>query len=108
MYTRTPGDCTGAGNTSDVTHLDDYRFGDHVDERYPGFNLRCSDHTQREPEWEREFRGAEAAFRANPARGRLPALSILRLPNDHTFATAPGRACPQRRRRANCLACGRL
>jgi YVTN family beta-propeller protein len=108
MYTRTPGDCTGAGNTSDVTHLDDYRYGDHVDERYPGFNLRCSDHTQREPEWEREFRGAEAAFRANPARDRLPALSIVRLPNDHTFGTAAGRAIPESYMADNDLALGRL
>ena len=47
MYTRIPGDCHGAGNTSDITHLDDRRFGDHVDERYPGFNLDCSDHADR-------------------------------------------------------------
>ena len=55
MYTTIPADCDGTGNISQVTHLDDSRFGDHVDERYPGFNLDCSDHRDREPEWEREF-----------------------------------------------------
>jgi hypothetical protein len=25
--------------------------------KYPGYSTGCSDHTQREPEWEREFRG---------------------------------------------------
>jgi YVTN family beta-propeller protein len=108
MFTRTPGDCTGSGNTSDVTHLDDNRFGDHVDERYPGFNLNCSDHTQREPAWEQEFRASEAAFRANPAKDPLPALSIVRLPNDHTFGTAPRRAIPEAYMADNDLALGRL
>src|SRR3954447_16475384 len=108
MYTRTPGDCTGAGNTSDVTHLDDYRFGDHVDERYPGFNLNCSDHTQREPEWEREFGASEAAFRAIPSHDPLPELSIVRLPNDHTFGTTRRRAIPESYMADNDLALGRL
>ena len=91
MYTRLPGDCTGAGNTSDVTHLDDRRFGDNNDERFAGFNMRCSDHAQRLPEWQREFDAYENAFRADPSKDPLPALSILRLPNDHTWGTAPGR-----------------
>ena len=38
----------------------------------------------REPEWEREFRAYESAFRADPSQDPLPALSIVRLPNDHT------------------------
>ena len=68
MYTRIPGDCGGPGNTSDVTHLDDRRFGDHVDEWYPGFNLECSDHADRYPEWEREFQRLRGAFVGQPRR----------------------------------------
>ena len=108
FYTKIPGDCYGTGNTSDVTHLDDRRFGDHVDERYPGFNLDCSDHAARYPEWEREFRAYEAAYRANPARDPMPALSILRLPNDHTFGTRPGKATPESYFADNDLALGKL
>ena len=74
MFTTNPADCDGPGNTSQVTHLDDSRFGDHVDERYPGFNLDCSDHRDREPEWEREFSQYVSAFRADPTRDPLPTL----------------------------------
>jgi YVTN family beta-propeller protein len=108
MYTRIPGDCKGSGNTSDVTHLDDRRFGDHVDERYPGFNLECSDHADREPEWEREFSASEAQFRADPSKDPLPALTLLRLPNDHTWGTTPKRAIPESYFADNDLALGRL
>ncbi|MEO8687658.1 MAG: bifunctional YncE family protein/alkaline phosphatase family protein [Solirubrobacteraceae bacterium] len=108
MYTRIPGDCKGAGNTSDVTHLDDRRFGDHVDERYPGFNLLCSDHADREPEWAREFSAYEAQFRADPSKDPLPALTLLRLPNDHTWGTTPKRAIPESYFADNDLALGRL
>ena len=108
MYTRLPGDCTGAGNTSDVTHLDDRRFGDNNNERFPGFNMRCSDHAQRLPEWQRDFDAYEAAFRADPSKDPLPALSILRLPNDHTWGTTPGKAIPESYMADNDLALGRL
>ena len=108
MYTRLPGDCTGAGNTSDVTHLDDRRFGDNNNERFPGFNMRCSDHAQRLPAWQRDFDAYEAAFRADPSKDPLPALSILRLPNDHTWGTAPGKAIPESYMADNDLALGRL
>jgi YVTN family beta-propeller protein len=108
MYTKIPGDCGGTGNTSDVTHLDDTRFGDHVDERYPGFNLDCSDHAMRVPEWEREFKAYEAMYRANPSVDPLPSLSIIRLPNDHTYGTTPGKAIPESYFADNDLALGRL
>ena len=108
MYTRIPGDCLGTGNTSDVTHLDDRRFGDHVDERYPGFNLDCSDHAHRLPEWEREFRDYVDAYQADPSKDPLPALSIVRLPNDHTFGTVPGKAIPESYFADNDLALGRM
>jgi YVTN family beta-propeller protein len=94
-------DCTGDGNTSETTHLDDSRFGDHVDERFPGYSTSCSDHVQREPEWEREFRGFEAD-------GGLPALSFVRLGNDHTNGTRAGSATPQAYMADNDAALGRL
>ena len=107
-FTRTPGDCRGAGNTSETTHLDDRRFGDHVDEYFAGFNLRCSDHVHREPEWEREFRAYEALFAADPKHDPLPRLSIVRLPNDHSWGTVPRQGTPQAYMADNDLALGRL
>jgi YVTN family beta-propeller protein len=99
-YTPIPGDCTGTNNASHTTHLD-ARFGDHVDLAYGGYNLACSDHVSREPEWEREFRGFEKT-------GDLPALEFVRLPNDHTRGTVPGAATPQAYVADNDLALGRL
>jgi YVTN family beta-propeller protein len=95
-------DCSGgAGNVSHTTHLDDARFGDHVDELFPGYSLACSDHVSREPEWEREFRAYEQS-------GDLPALEIVRLPNDHTRGTSAGAATPQAYMADNDVALGRL
>ena len=108
MYTAIPAQCHWSGNSSQVTHLDDSRFGDHVDERYPGFNLQCSDHRDREPEWEREFNQYVAAYRADPAHDPLPAFTILRLPNDHTWGTTPGKGIPEAYFADNDLALGRL
>jgi YVTN family beta-propeller protein len=99
-YTQFPGDCVGSANVSHTTHLDP-RFGDHVDVRFAGYNLACSDHVSREPEWEREFRAFERD-------GSLPALEIIRLPNDHTRGTTPGAATPQSYVADNDLALGRL
>jgi YVTN family beta-propeller protein len=99
-YTQFPGDCVGAANVSHTTHLDP-RFGDHVDVRFAGYNLACSDHASREPEWEREFREFERD-------GNLPALEIVRLPNDHTRGTTPGAATPQSYVADNDLALGRI
>jgi YVTN family beta-propeller protein len=108
MYTTIPGDCTGAGNTSSTTRLDDSRFGDHVNEYFAGFNMGCSDHAQRLPEWEREFRAYEQLYEQDPKRDPMPRLSIMRLPNDHTNGTSPGRAIPQAYMADNDLALGRL
>jgi YVTN family beta-propeller protein len=98
-YTTT--DCAGSNNVSHTTHLDDTRFGDHVDERYPGYSTSCSDHVLREPEWEREFRQFEHS-------GDLPALELVRLGNDHTNGTRAGSATPQSYVADNDLALGRL
>jgi YVTN family beta-propeller protein len=108
MFTVIPGDCHGDGNTSEVTHLDDTRFGDNGDERYPGFNLDCSDHADRLPEWEREFRGYVRAYQADPSVDPLPALQLIRLPNDHTYGTRAGKAIPEAYMADNDLALGRL
>ena len=68
-----PHNCHSGTVSSDLTHLQ-ARFGEHVDPRYPGWNLDCSDHAVREPEWEREFRGVRATTATLPgARGRVPA-----------------------------------
>ncbi|MGZ6643458.1 MAG: bifunctional YncE family protein/alkaline phosphatase family protein [Solirubrobacteraceae bacterium] len=99
-YGQIPGDCTGDGNVSHVTHLDD-RFGDHFDHSYPGYNLSCSDHTQREPKWEAEFRQYEQ-------NGQMPELTFLRLPSDHTMGTRAGAATPQAYVADNDLAVGRV
>jgi YVTN family beta-propeller protein len=102
-YTQT--DCTatsaGSGNVSHTTHLDVTRFPGHVDTAYPGFSTSCPDHTVREPEWERDFRAYEAD-------GKLPALSFVRLGNDHTNGTRAGSATPQAYVADNDVALGRL
>jgi hypothetical protein len=108
MYTRIPGDCKGNGNTSTTTRLDDSRFGDHVDEYFAGFNMLCSDHADRLPQWQREFRAYEQLYASDPSRDPLPQLTFVRLPNDHTHGTAPNRATPQAYMADNDLALGRL
>jgi hypothetical protein len=108
MYTRGPGDCAGGGNLSSTTRLDDGRFGDHVNEYFAGFNMGCSDHLHRLPEWERDFRAYEQLYAADPKTDPLPQLTFLKLPNDHTNGTAPGRPIPQAYMADNDLALGRL
>jgi len=102
-YTQT--DCTattaGNGNISHTTHLDVTRFPASVDTKYPGYSTTCPDHTLREPEWEREFRAYERG-------GNLPALSFVRLGNDHTNGTRAGSATPQSYVADNDVAVGRL
>ncbi|MEA2148346.1 MAG: hypothetical protein QOD69_176 [Solirubrobacteraceae bacterium] len=102
-YTQT--DCTatsaGPGNISHTTHLDVTRFPASVDTSYAGFSTACPDHTVREGEWEREFRGYEHT-------GDLPALSFVRLGNDHTNGTRAGSATPQAYVADNDVALGRL
>jgi YVTN family beta-propeller protein len=76
------------------------RFVAHTDERYAGYDLTVSDLT-REAEWEREFRGFERS-------GDLPALEIVRLPNDHTRGTTPGALTPQAYVAQNDAALGKI
>jgi YVTN family beta-propeller protein len=58
-----------------------------IDPHSPGFDLKISDEV-RIDEWQREFKEFEK-------NGNLPALIILRLPNDHTAGTYPGALSPQ-------------
>ena len=85
---------------SDMTHLQ-ARFGDHVAPDYRGWNMNVPDHTVREPAWEQEFN----QFVAN---GNLPALEIVRLPNDHSQGMNPGKATPASYMADNDLALGNL
>ncbi len=95
-----PSNCSSGAVYSDLTRLSS-RFGNHVDPKFPGWNLDCSDHAVREPEWQREFQ----QFVAN---GKLPGLEIVYFPNDHNAGTAPGRPTPQSYMADNDLALGRL
>jgi YVTN family beta-propeller protein len=71
-----------------------------IDARFPGFNLKYNDEA-RVDEWQREF----ATYEQN---GDLPALEIVRLPNDHTSGTAPGALTPQAYVAQNDHAFGRI
>jgi len=72
----------------------------HFDANYVGWDLDYSD-LDREAEWAKEF----GAFAAN---GKLPALEIVYLPNDHTSGTAPGKPTPQAYEATNDVAVGRI
>ena len=72
----------------------------HFDPQYRGFDIEYSD-VDREAEWQREF----AAFERS---GTLPALEIVRFPNDHTAGTFPGAWTPFAMIADNDLALGRL
>jgi len=95
-----PTNCTSGQEYSDLTRLQ-ARFGQHVDPKFPGWNLGCSDHAVREPEWQKEFGSFAAA-------GTLPQLEIVYLPNDHNAGTSPGRPTPQSYMADNDLALGKL
>jgi hypothetical protein len=72
----------------------------HVHPSYPPFDLNIPDN-QRIDVWLEEFK----AFEAN---GQLPALSIVRLGNDHTNGTRAGAPTPRAMIAENDLALGRL
>ncbi len=71
-----------------------------IAEDYPAYDLEIRD-AARIDAWEREFRQYEA-------NGNLPALSILRLPNDHTRGARPGALTPRAMVAENDAALGRL
>ncbi|MDO7846976.1 alkaline phosphatase family protein [Hymenobacter sp. M29] len=67
---------------------------------YAGFNLKVKD-VDREKVWEKDFDRLVAA-------GQLPNLSIIRLPNDHTYGARKGELSPLSYAADNDLALGRL
>ncbi|MGH7329015.1 MAG: alkaline phosphatase family protein, partial [Polyangiaceae bacterium] len=75
-------------------------FVAHTDSRYPGYTFAVSD-LDREAEWEREFRAYER-------NGNLPALEVIRLPNDHTQGTKRDTLTPQAYVAQNDFALGKL
>ena len=81
-----PHNCHSGTVYSDLTHLQ-ARFGEHVDPRFPGWNLDCSDHAVREPSGSASSAGTSEA-------ATLPGLEVVYLPNDHTQGTTPGTATP--------------
>jgi YVTN family beta-propeller protein len=67
---------------------------------YPPWDLSIPDN-QRVDVWLKEFRQFEQ-------NGELPRLSIIRLPNDHTYGTSPGAWTPRAMIAENDAALGRL
>jgi YVTN family beta-propeller protein len=72
----------------------------HTDRAYPGWDLKIRDQ-KRADEWLREFHGFVA-------KGSMPALSILWLPNDHTSGARAGAPTPRAQVADNDLALGRI
>jgi YVTN family beta-propeller protein len=71
-----------------------------TDPLYAGYNTAITDQT-RIDEWLREFHNYEAS-------GTLPTVELVRLPNDHTVGTTPGRPTPKAMVADNDLALGKL
>ncbi|HET8654692.1 MAG TPA: bifunctional YncE family protein/alkaline phosphatase family protein [Longimicrobiaceae bacterium] len=71
-----------------------------TDPRYPGFDLGITDQV-RADEWLREFRSFVS-------EGHLPALEVVRLPNDHTAGASAGARTPRAYMADNDLALGRI
>ncbi|HEY9086334.1 MAG TPA: bifunctional YncE family protein/alkaline phosphatase family protein [Candidatus Tyrphobacter sp.] len=82
-----------------VTHMPNLSNG-HLDPHYPGWNLEISDHAR--------YLAWKAEFDTYVAGDDLPALEIVRLPNDHTQGTRPGELTPQAYVAQNDYALGEL
>ena len=72
----------------------------HTNRAYPGWSLEIPDQV-RIGIWLNEFQGFVRS-------GNLPALELVRLPNDHTWGAAAGRPTPHAYMADNDLALGRL
>lgn len=73
---------------------------EHTDREYPGFGMKISDQF-RADRWMEEFGGFVAS-------GKMPALQIVRLPNDHTSGGAADMPTPRAFMADNDLALGRI
>ncbi|MBS1241343.1 MAG: phosphoesterase [Gemmatimonadetes bacterium] len=72
----------------------------HTDSSFPGFNLDIPDQ-QRADIWLRALQGWVT-------RGEMPAMQIVRLPNDHTTGAVAGKISPRAYMADNDLALGRM
>ena len=99
-------------NSTAEAHAADPVLDANTDHAYRGFNLKCPDSPNtfvpldncgppRVSEWQREF----ADYVQD---GTLPTFEFVRLPNDHTAATAPGYPTPQSYALDNDMALGTL
>jgi len=92
------------GNVSDAVGKEVIGFRralrDTTSPDYPPFNMSIPDQTRADV-WLREFR-------QYMERGSLPALEIIRLPNDHTEGAAAGKPTPRAFMADNDLALGRI
>lgn len=78
----------------------DPSIGNNYDPQFAGWNMDISDVT-RADEWAKEYHQFEQ-------NGNLPQFSIVRLPNDHTAGTKPGKLTPQAMVAQNDYALGKL
>ncbi|HEY0693243.1 MAG TPA: bifunctional YncE family protein/alkaline phosphatase family protein [Kribbella sp.] len=76
------------------------RLSGHTDPDFPALNSDIKDIT-RADEWIKDFNG----FVAN---GQMPTMEFVRLPNDHTVGTTPGKQTPKAAVADNDLAVGRI
>ena len=72
----------------------------HTNTAYPGFSMQVPDQVRADV-WLKEFREFVQA-------GKLPALEIVRLPNDHTAGASAGKPTPRAYMADNDLALGRI
>lgn len=72
----------------------------HTNKAYPGWSMQIPDQVRVEV-WLKEFQGFVRA-------GKMPALELVRLPNDHTSGATAGRPTPRAYMADNDLALGRL
>jgi hypothetical protein len=82
-------------------------ISEHFDAAFPDFRMDYPDQLRLD-EFLREFRGFVQAKEQGRGNGLLPALVIMRLPNDHTAGTTPGMPTPSASIADNDLAVGRL
>lgn len=88
-----------AGDAGAYVGLKPY-LEEHTDPRFPGYDLRISDQARADV-WLEALAGYERD-------GRMPALQIVRLPNDHTMGARAGELSPRAYMADNDLALGRM
>ncbi len=97
-YVNTPED--SASRTDSAYFPTKPSLAAHTNKAYPGWSLEIPDQV-RIGIWLNEFQGFVRS-------GKLPALELVRLPNDHTWGAAAGRPTPHAYMADNDLALGKL